>query len=872
MISDFALLLSQEGITLAHRTAGGWVSLGHVPLMDKQFSDRLAELQSKGHEIAGDGFLTHIVLPDDQIKYFSLPHSDDDSRDAAIKEALERETPYLQDELAFDWEDGDDGLKVAAVARDTLREAEDFAVQHGFNPVCFVAAPDDAQFSVEPFFGMSDWSTINLPDQTEPEAELVKVRLDSTLHATPVALNDDEFEEDPEPEEPQGEIESPLQALRPSLGPATRSAPAEDASKPLRAQRFDKAKEPDADLENRDFPSWAGSVSATRDTSAETEVDPASVDWLPNAHDSDDEIEQDQPPSWMGEASIHSNDEDETSAAASWIPKGKPSFHPAAYDQLSDEAEQMEVFGNRSAQREDERRISPVLFASAAVVALAVLLGGFFGYRALTGEPDVDVIASGALVTESTPADTPVAQEEQTQDEEQPQDTATETLDVAADTEKATDAQPETESVDTTSQETLSDTAPNVFDTVDADPVSPDDGAAPEVTGSDLTSFAGSEAAQALLETPAEETLGQITDGQPPAPLATTEDSDTLAAMAPLRPSDEATTEGEPVALQEVATALGQEQADLLIGAAQDWDTLSEDAKLARYAATGIWPVAPDALSGLSGSGIGDIFLTTLDPKVFETDAYAIPTVSELLTDKALTAMPNPPAPGTRFDRDYRGLIVATSEGAVTPDGITVYAAVPPLIPPLAPRPDPAQQQNEQRAALAGKIPQLRPQIAEETEETTTEATAAVGVKRMPPLRPAAVEALAAQIEAVQSNPLAVPEAPTPKLRPSNMSAIVYATERAEIAAQTTTRVAPSATSAANAATESNVLPLREISLIGVYGSQGDRRALVRLASGRYVKIEVGDRLERGQVTAIDTDKVYYSRNGQSYVLEMPTN
>ena len=870
MISDFALLLSQEGITLAHRTAGGWVSLGHVPLMDKQFSERLAELHAKGHDIVGDGFSTRIVLPDDQIKYLNLPHSDDDNRDTVIKEALERETPYLQDELAFDWEDGDDGLKVAAVARDTLSEAEDFAVQHGFNPVCFVAAPDDAQFSVEPFFGMSDWSAINLPDQTEPEAELVKVRLDSSLPAAPVELNDDEFEEVPEPQGPQGDIESPLQAPRPSLGPALRTAPEADASKPLRAQRFDKAKEPDADLENRDFPSWAGSLNASREIGDETELDSASVDWLPETQGNDDEIEQDQPPSWMGETSIHSSDDDVTAAAVSWLPKGKSGFHPAAYDQLSDEAERMAVFGNRSAQRDDERRTSPILFAIAAAVVLIVLLGGFFGYRALTGEPDGDVAASETLATEVIPVDKADALDEQ------PEGVAAETVDVdaVADAAESSDTQPETENVDATPQETLSDAAPNVFDTVGTDPVSPDDGVAPKITGSNLTSFTGGEAAQALLETPAEETLGQITDGEPPAPLATTDDSDTLAAMAPLRPSDEVTAESEPVSLQEVATALGQEQADLLIGAAQDWDTLSEDAKLARYAATGIWPVAPDALTGLSGSGIGDIFLTTLDPKVFETDAYAIPTVSELLTDKALTAIPNPPAPGTRFDRDDRGLIVATSEGAVTPDGITVYAAVPPLIPPLAPRPDPVEQQNEQRAALAGKIPQLRPQVTVETEETADEATTAgvVSINRMPPLRPAAVEALAAQIEAVQSNPLAVPEAPTPKLRPSNMSTIVYATERAEIAAQTTTRVDPTATTAANAATEGNVLPLREISLIGVYGTQGNRRALVRLASGRYIKIEVGDRLERGQVTAIDTDKVYYSRNGQSYVLEMPTN
>jgi type IV pilus biogenesis protein PilP len=65
---------------------------------------------------------------------------------------------------------------------------------------------------------------------------------------------------------------------------------------------------------------------------------------------------------------------------------------------------------------------------------------------------------------------------------------------------------------------------------------------------------------------------------------------------------------------------------------------------------------------------------------------------------------------------------------------------------------------------------------------------------------------------------------------------------------------------------------MNSVTLIGVYGSAGQRRALVRLPSGRYVKVQVGDRLDGGQVAAIDSDAIRYVKGGRSRVLEMPSS
>ncbi|MBD3804025.1 MAG: translation initiation factor 2, partial [Thioclava sp.] len=79
----------------------------------------------------------------------------------------------------------------------------------------------------------------------------------------------------------------------------------------------------------------------------------------------------------------------------------------------------------------------------------------------------------------------------------------------------------------------------------------------------------------------------------------------------------------------------------------------------------------------------------------------------------------------------------------------------------------------------------------------------------------------------------------------------------------------PTSASVAKQATEKNAINLRKINLIGLYGSSSNRRALVRLANGRFVKVGVGDRLDGGQVTAIGSGQLTYKKGSRSYTLKL---
>jgi hypothetical protein len=76
--------------------------------------------------------------------------------------------------------------------------------------------------------------------------------------------------------------------------------------------------------------------------------------------------------------------------------------------------------------------------------------------------------------------------------------------------------------------------------------------------------------------------------------------------------------------------------------------------------------------------------------------------------------------------------------------------------------------------------------------------------------------------------------------------------------------------SVAEAATMENVMALREINLIGVYGTPNDRRALVRMENGRYLRVSVGDSLDGGRVAAISDTALSYVRRGRTITIEIP--
>lgn len=131
--------------------------------------------------------------------------------------------------------------------------------------------------------------------------------------------------------------------------------------------------------------------------------------------------------------------------------------------------------------------------------------------------------------------------------------------------------------------------------------------------------------------------------------------------------------------------------------------------------------------------------------------------------------------------------------------------------------------------------------------------------------------------ELASDSPLAVAVSRAPQNRPDEFSA---ATQQAIAAAQSQGPLAgvpapsaqpeiPSNASVAEQATRVAALDTRQVNLIGVFGAEGARRALVRLSNGRVVRVGVGDRLDGGEVAAIGETELRYVKRGRNLVLRI---
>ena len=62
-------------------------------------------------------------------------------------------------------------------ARETLSEAEDFAAEYDFAPLCFVAIPEAGTYSGEPFFGISRFAASTFGDNVEIQRDGAPIRI-----------------------------------------------------------------------------------------------------------------------------------------------------------------------------------------------------------------------------------------------------------------------------------------------------------------------------------------------------------------------------------------------------------------------------------------------------------------------------------------------------------------------------------------------------------------------------------------------------------------------------------------------------------------------------------------------------------------------
>lgn len=65
---------------------------------------------------------------------------------------------------------------------------------------------------------------------------------------------------------------------------------------------------------------------------------------------------------------------------------------------------------------------------------------------------------------------------------------------------------------------------------------------------------------------------------------------------------------------------------------------------------------------------------------------------------------------------------------------------------------------------------------------------------------------------------------------------------------------------------------LPRFALIGVFGRETARAALIRARDGRILRVAVGDDLPQGKVAAIDLDQVILSRSGGTRILKLPAD
>ncbi|MEZ5769307.1 MAG: hypothetical protein R3D80_17765 [Paracoccaceae bacterium] len=177
MKPKFALDLSHEGINLLHRRKGGWSLVGTVDLDDPEMGAHLADLRRRAAALESGGLTCKIIIPNSQVLYTTLeaPGPDDIAREVQIRSGLDGLTPYPVGELVFDWRAAGERARVAVLARETMDEAETFAVEHRFNPVSFVARPPAGEFSGEPFFGKTRAATkiLGPSERVEPDASPV---------------------------------------------------------------------------------------------------------------------------------------------------------------------------------------------------------------------------------------------------------------------------------------------------------------------------------------------------------------------------------------------------------------------------------------------------------------------------------------------------------------------------------------------------------------------------------------------------------------------------------------------------------------------------------------------------------------------------
>ncbi|MFN4202054.1 MAG: hypothetical protein ACK4GM_03255 [Tabrizicola sp.] len=995
MKPTFALDLTRETIGLLHRTPKGWLSIGEVAFDAPDLAEALDYLRKTALGLSPMGVATKLILPNSQILYTEV-HAPGPSRDEKrrqIAAALEGRTPYPVEDLVFDWSGKGATVKVAVVAKETLAEAEAFAVEHRLNPVSFVAIPEDGTFVGEPWFGpteaaaslLAEDETVerdrepvsilhrelpkavpvaeaeNAPPSPAPQAETVT---ESAAAPAPPSAQEAPGEDD----EPLPGLEEALNANLPVAGTASVATPPETSM----AEIIDEAG-PVADLPpapraavatgpgiDRVSAMVAPAPSATA-RSPELQPEPEEA---PFAHVTDTQAfpEGDTEPSATAPVGTRAGKASGATAIADTVEDDIPPAPPSAA---------MVAFASRraaageAAVRPVDGVTRPAVAAKAAAVARPAAAKGYSGLVTAPSIPGTraKVKVKGGDIPRPSLGPTTVKSPARPGG----------TFGAAVPAKRrggtvfmvmvgllllflalvAAWASYFMGSREAARQAAVTETIPDASDEMLADLQDPEGLTEPLPEAGNLAPSAG---------------LDALATGRLAADLGKEAGPDAIGTDMPVDtdvPVDVTAVSSEIVdpepAPEPAAEALAAAPAQPAAGPEPAPDTA-----LTTEVAAASAPVEDQ----------DEIFLSTMDAPPPALDALALPPLADLRDSLPDPVMP-PPAPGTVYQFDAAGLLKPTPEGILSPDGVFLIAGKPPLlppsrsevasaaaqaaaaisVPPAEPASDPASPADASLVTagetvapevsapsdpeMAGFRPRPRPEglapaAAAKDDDASLGTAAVVQFATLRPLpRPANVttaaaavlpasaspadlgaqgasltaqaEAKLAEAAALEArNPSIVAISMRPAARPQDMSRAVEAAvaaavrepapaapkeEVVAVAAATpapapakpeeideldepeVAKAAPSIptkASVAKQATFVNAINLSKINLIGTYGTDSRRYALIRQSNGKYKKVTVGDKIDGGTIKAITETEVRYQKGGRLISLKMP--
>lgn len=860
----FALSLSADGIQLLQKLQNGWYLLEEINPANPDLAGHMAHMQALAASLSPTGLRTKLIVPHDQIKYLTAPinATSQAQRLEQVQAALEGGTPYPLEELSYDWHMKGTDAQIAAVAHETLAEAEAFATDFNFAPVCFVGAPQNGEFGGEPFFGMSKAAGTLLPAGQTVERDTKPIVI---LGPVPSPSVDDERLSDVLEQAIQDEA---VTASDTAPAPETKSEAAPETANVTAASV----------PEREDVPKVA--FASRRDVSSELPAEPSLGTGRPLDKEPECRITFTPPAGKEVDAP-------ETASAPQPFSVVQTPVAPAA---IIDTAA-AKPLGTPNRDFPQSAPAAPAAFAEGPAQApIAPAITGLSPATQNAAPAAQFVPQRDDAIVDAELAAVPV---------EKPS-APNKLSNILASRKAKKDAKRQTQAVVEDEAEKFT-----VFGARKPAEV----GGKPKFLGLILTGVL-------LLFLAIIALVSANWEGRAVSWLLG-KDADTALAgtAAPV-------TSSEPVTLEVAATDIGLQ--DVVPAPA----TLSQPQKTPAInatdilASTGIWiesaerPV-PTALENEVDDGL---YLASIDPVVGVSDAVALPSATQLLPDAVYEGQKSPLGPEVTFTLNAQGLVVATPDGALAPEGFRVFAGKPSSIPPERPEReaqdivqpiDPRvvgvrpkarplgifeKRQRDQlggytRIELASLRPNARPEglvpvkpdptsaqtaaaaLAEANQQTASTA----GLSQPDPDAASLIQPVKPDLSNATSR--AVASSRIPKTRPKNFARtaarILKKSQENEtrvvaVAPRTVKPTGKINGTVARNATLSNALNLRKVNLIGVYGKTSSRQAMVRLTNGRYVKVKAGDRLDGGRVAAIGASELRYVKKGRNIVLKMP--